>query len=367
MPKTRSPGARGSPQRALSAPVSVLTPAPALAPAGSITWQQALCAWEVGLQSAATRATYTGQVRAFFGTVGVPALDALDFGTLYAYAGSLRLRASSSDPHLLRLAPATVNLKLAALRSFLHFCTDHEWIPPALTADKIARALERMHAQVQRPYQIVESGDELEALLEAAEFAPYDAPRARALVALALGAGLRIAELVALDVGDLANDATSCYVDVRDGKGHKQRQVPISPDVYELVTSYLDSTGRAVHRTADRAAPLFLAHGNRGITRLTTRQARRVIVALARQAGLRAPSLSRKRITPHGLRHSYAIALLAGDRERGREGAPLPAVSKLMGHSSVAVTGRYLAHFERGELARFAPTLRRDRSDQRAP
>jgi integrase len=66
----------------------------------------------------------------------------------------------------------------------------------------------------------------------------------------------------------------------------------------------------------------------------------------------------RKRITPHSLRHSYALDLLAGDPETGRAPAPLPAVSKLLGHSDPKTTMRYLAHFERRDLTTYAPTLR---------
>ncbi len=69
-----------------------------------------------------------------------------------------------------------------------------------------------------------------------------------------------------------------------------------------------------------------------------------------------------QRIALHALRHSYALRVLAGDTEMGQAPAPLPAVSKLLGHSSVAVTGRYLAHFERKELGAFAPMLRRKAS-----
>lgn len=319
-----------------------------------MTWQRALDAWCVKLQSETTRATYAGQVRAFFMVPGVPDLAALDLETLDAYAGALRMRASKDAPPAERLAPATVNLKLAALRSFLTFVRRRGWISPMLSDEAIHDGLQGIRAQVQRPYQIVE-GDELPAMLEAAAADAYDAARALALVALGLGAGLRVAELCALNVGDLASDATGCYVDVRGGKGNKDRQVPIAQDVYELVLAYLAATRRAIHRTADRTTPLFLSRKQRaGSGRLTTRQARRVIVACAHRAGIDANG---KRITPHGLRHSYAIALLTGDAEAGRPGAPLPAVSKLLGHSSIAVTGRYLNHFERRDLAVYAPSL----------
>ncbi len=323
-----------------------------------MTWERALDAWRLKLQSETTRATYASAVRAFFATPGAPDLAALHLETLDAYSGALRLRVGKDAPPATRLAPATVNLKLAGLRSFLAFCRRRGWLSPLLTGEAIADGLAGVRSYTQRPYQIVEGASEREALLDAAAADAYDPARALALIALALGAGLRIAELCALDVGDLANDATGCYVDVRNGKGGKDRQVPIAQDVYEVVAAYLAASDRAVHRTADRATPLFLSRKSRTRNgRLTTRQARRTMMACVHRAGLDA----RKRITPHGLRHSYALQVLAGDPAQGIAAAPLPAVSKLLGHSSVAVTGRYLAHFERKELSAYAPSLRRGR------
>lgn len=347
------PAQRGKRGRSLvlSAPLPARTDE---TPERVTSWTAALVAWRVKLQSETTKATYTSAVKAFFTTPGAPDLSALRLETLDAYRGALAMRASKDAPPDTRLAPSTVNLKLAALRSFLHFCRRRGWTP-GLTSEAIADGLEGISAHVQRPYQIVEGDSELAALLDAAAADAYDPARALALIGLALGAGLRIAELCALDVGDLANDATGPFIDVREGKGRKDRQVPISQDVYEIVAAYLASTGRAVHRTADRGTPLLLSRKSKsGNGRLTTRQARRVILACVHRAGLD----TQKRITPHGLRHSYALRVLAGDPEHGVPAAPLPAVSKLLGHSSVAVTGRYLAHFERRDLGQYAPSLR---------
>ncbi len=247
-----------------------------------MTWERALDTWcREKLQSATTRATYASAVRACFGVAGAPDLADLDVATLSAYAGALRWRAAPSAPPTGRLAPATVNLRLAALRSFLGFCRRRGWLAPALTGEAIADALEGVRAHVQRPYQVIE-GDELGQLLEAAAAEAYDPTRALALVALALGAGLRVAELCALDAGDLhrevhrdtTREVVEWYVDVRSGKGGKDRQVPIAQDVYELVAAYLTDTGRTTHRTADRATPLLLSRNClHGSGRLTTRQA----------------------------------------------------------------------------------------------
>lgn len=330
----------------------------ALAGAGSVageavTWQRALDAWMLKLESEQTRATYASQVRAFFETPGAPDLPALDVGILDAYAGSLRLRTSKSAPPDVRLAPSTINLKLAALRSFLGFTRRRGWLAPTLTGEAISDALGGIKAHVQRPYEVVE-GNELGELLRVAGEDQYQPARTVALIALGLGAGLRVAELCALDVGDLIADRNGTYVDVRGGKGNKDRQVPISADVYERVQHYITETGRSPHRTADRSTPLLLSRKCReGAGRLTTRQARRIIEATADRADL----TGARHITPHALRHSYALRVLAGDPDAGQAGAPLPAVAKLLGHSSVAVTGRYLAHFERQELAAYAPKL----------
>ena len=333
-------------------------PAEPPAPYIPLTWERALEQWALHLRSAKTRATYLSQVRAFLreASAAAPTPTALTFEMLDAYAGALAYRAEKESDPARRLAPATVNLKIAALRSFLQFARKRRWLAADLTGELIGDALVGIKTFVQRPYQIVE-GMEQTRLLDAAVSATNPA-RAQALIGLGLGAGLRLAELCALDVGDLATDATSCYVDVRQGKGHKDRQVPIADDVYALVLAYLAETGRAVWATADRATPLFLsrnrhnAHGGR----LSERQAQAIIEDCAQRAGLLARG---KHITTHSLRHSYGIDLLKGDAESGRPGAPLPAVAKMMGHSSVAVTGRYLAHFERGELSAYAPRLRR--------
>jgi site-specific recombinase XerD len=339
----------------------VVATAGALIPAApvdvdAVTWERAIVAWEARMESADTRRTYTATARALARTPGVPPLHLVDVGILDAYAGALRARTARDAPPGRRLAPATANVRLAAVRSFLAFCRLRGWLSPALTRDHIADALRGVRATVRRPYEAVAGGD-VTALLDGAAAAPYEAARSYALIALGLGAGLRVAELVALDAGDMRSDGEHAYVDVRAGKGRKDRQVPIARDVEAACLAYLDSTGRSPRRTRDRETPLFLSRKRQASAgRLTTGRARALVAEAAQRAGLLDAG---RRITPHALRHSYALRLLLGDAEAGQEGAPLPAVSKLLGHSSVAVTGRYLDHFERRDLARYAPALSR--------
>lgn len=324
-----------------------------------LSWERALAAWLTHLRSERTRATYAASVRAFWTVEGMPqTLDALTVEHLDAYAGALALRAEAVTEQAARLAPATVNLRLAALRSFLAFCRRRKWLAPDLTAEAIADALTGVRASVQRPYQVLDA-DELEALRYAASEDPWQAARAVALAVLAWGSGLRVAELVALNVGDILQDRGGAFLDVRSGKGRKQRQVPISEDVLALMVKYLRATGRELHRAADRGAPLFVstpaAIRRTADRRLSVRHAQRIITEAAKRAGFDNVG---KHISPHALRHSYALRVLSGDPTTGQEPAPLPAVSKLLGHSGVAVTGRYVNHFERADLQRYAPRLR---------
>ncbi len=322
-----------------------------------VTWDRALQAWlRNKIQNENTRRAYGDAVRLLFTTPGAPDLADMTPEALDAFGGALRAKAephrgaAGGEGHA--LAPATVNMRLAAMRSFLAFCRRRGWLSERITAEVIADALESVRAEVKRPYEVVER-DETPALLRAAAYDRTDPQRAVALLALGLGAGLRVAELCALSVGDIRRDAvTGYYVDVREGKGRKQRQVPISSSVARVVAEYLRRTGRDHETPPD--APLFLQRKRRvNGGRLSPRHARAIVVDAARRAGL----LDAKRITPHALRHSYALSLLMGDEASGRPPAPLPAVSKLLGHSNVAVTGRYLDHFDRAELAKYAPAL----------
>ena len=141
-----------------------------------------------------------------------------------------------------------------------------------------------------------------------------------ALFTLLYGSGLRIAEALALDVGNAPVAGKAMLV---TGKGAKQRMVPVLPAVAEAVACWL-----ALHpRSAERPAPLFI--GVRG-ERLNAGVAQRSLRDFRRLAGLP------EHATPHALRHSFATHLLAG-------GADLRSIQDLLGHASLSTTQRYTA------------------------
>lgn len=164
--------------------------------------------------------------------------------------------------------------------------------------------------------------EEVTALLDApAARAAGDEPpvRARDDAALELlyGCGLRVAELCALDVGDVDLERRT----VRAwGKGSKQRQVPLGEPAADAVRRWLAGPRAALLTTASPPEALLV---NRRGRRLTPRDVRRI---LDRRAA--APT------HPHALRHTYATHLLDG-------GADLRAVQELLGHADLATTQIY--------------------------
>jgi site-specific recombinase XerD len=311
----------------MSLPVPAL-PAPALTT--TTPWETVVEAYlDAAIDSPHTRRAYKRHLRYGFDVLGVATVSELSGADLARY----RAAVVSSD-----LAPGSQAQALAALRSFMAWSRTlgaHQ-----LSSDVIRTALKTPKAVVRRPYRTLGETD------IATVLATASTARDRALLATLLGAGLRAAEAVGLDVTDLHDDPDGgLVIAVRRGKGRKDRQVPVQHDVARLLLAYLAETGR---RLGD-PRPLFRAHdrgvARRGRARLSTRAVGYLVHAALERAGLVA-----KAISPHSLRHTYAIRAL-------RAGGNVIAVQKLLGHASIATTQRYLDHLALGELRAAVPPL----------
>jgi integrase/recombinase XerD len=167
------------------------------------------------------------------------------------------------------------------------------------------------------------SVDEVERLLEAAGFDQTPlALRDRALLELLYGTGARISEAVGLAVDDL--DRGTGLVRL-DGKGGKQRIVPVGSYAQRAVEAYL-VRGRPGLAAAGRGASALFLNARGG--RLSRQSAWTVLRAAAEKAGLT------MEVSPHTLRHSFATHLLDG-------GADVRVVQELLGHASVTTTQVY--------------------------
>jgi site-specific recombinase XerD len=254
--------------------------------------------------SQATRRAYRSDVEEFCGWLEEHGtkLDAVDVRILADYVAWLGGRRGR------KLAPTTISRKLAAVRAFLKHALGPERVPDARLAPRRPRRLPDAPAAA-----------EIERTLEALE---GDGPiplRNRALVELVYSAGLRSAEAVGLDLGDV--DFEQELVHVRRAKGGKERVIPLGEEAALWLARYLRETRPALATGANDA--FFLSARGR---RLDTSTLRRIVPH------------------PHRLRHAFATHLLEG-------GADLRTIQELLGHASLSTTQVY-SHVDPRHLRR---------------
>jgi site-specific recombinase XerD len=254
--------------------------------------------------SEGTRRAYRGDVGEFCDWLEKHriALEQVDIRVLSDYVASLGQRRAR------KLAPTTISRKLAAVRAFLRHALGPERVPDGRLAPRRPRRLPDAPTPV-----------EIERLLSALEGDGAIAIRNRALVELVYSAGLRSAEAVGLDLGDV--DFEQELVHVRRGKGGKDRVIPLGEEAQHWLARYLRDARPELASGANDA--LFLSARGR---RLDTSTLRRI-----------APH-------PHRLRHAFATHLLEG-------GADLRTIQELLGHSSLSTTQVY-SHVDPRHLRR---------------
>ena len=212
--------------------------------------------------------------------------------------------------HLARrkLSRASIARHLSALRSFFKYLMregDVESNP--------ARAVATPRREKHLPSVLQSS--EIAVLLEGPDASSPLGIRDRAWLELLYASGLRISELVGIDIDDI--ELRARLVKVR-GKGSKERIVPFGTKAEAAIRAYLDV------RNSEEDA-LFVNYRGQ---RITVRSVRRLFSRYVREASLRAG------VSPHTLRHSFATHLL-------NAGADLRAIQELLGHASLSTTQRY--------------------------
>jgi len=202
-------------------------------------------------------------------------------------------------------APA-MNSHVAALRFF--FTT---------TIDRPDLSRRLIRTPYPRKLPTVLSPDEVARLLAATTCIKH-----RAAVAVAYGAGLRVAEVAALKVGDI--DSERMLIRVERGKGGRYRNAMLSPDLLALLRAWWKE-GR---RQGAMLPGGWLFPGQNPVRPIATRQLARVVDDAARAAGIA------KRVSPHTLRHSFATHLL-------EDGVDIRVIQVLLGHAKLDSTALY--------------------------
>ena len=228
------------------------------------------------------------------------------------------------------------NVRLAAIRSFFRFAAMHEPAHGAL----IQRVLAIPQKRFDRDLVSFLTRAEIEALLAEPDRMTQIGRRDHALLALAVQTGLRVSELTGLRVEDLAFGVGAhvrCH-----GKGRKERCTPLTRQTAALMRSWL---------AENRAAATDLVFPSPRGSKLSRDAVERLVSKYAKAAARRCPTLARKHVTPHVLRHSTAVGLLEAGVDRA-------VIALWLGHESVETTQMYLdadlATKERA-LARTAP------------
>lgn len=175
------------------------------------------------------------------------------------------------------------------------------------------------------------SVEEIDELIDAIDMSKQEAVRNRAIIETLYGSGLRVSELINLTIDHLFLQEQYIIV---EGKGSKQRLVPLSPVAAGWIESWLE---QREHMEIKPKCGAYLFLNRRGAN-LTRQMIFHIIKTLAELAGIK------KTVSPHTLRHSFATHLLEG-------GANLRAIQEMLGHESLSTTELYV-HLDRSGLRR---------------
>jgi len=227
----------------------------------------------------------------------------------------LELRGYVAALHEAGYAKSTIARRLASMRSFFRFGQREGWIDT-----NPAKPLRNPRKGRNLPHFL--TGEEIGRLLQAPSPEDLFGLRDRAILETMYSAGLRVSELVGLNLSDL--DFEAGVVRVR-GKGRRERLSPIGSYAVRALNRWLPLRPLSPREVAGAQSPVFV---NKFGRRLTTRSVARMLEKHLRTTGLD------RRTTPHSLRHSFATHLLDA-------GADIRSVQELLGHKSLVTTQIY--------------------------
>lgn len=229
-----------------------------------------------------------------------------------------------STLHDIGLSPRSQARMITGMRAFFRFLIMEDYVinDPSRLID-----LPRLSRELPDVLTI----QEIDAMIAAIPPEKDESLRNHAIIETLYGSGLRVSELVAARISRLNLREEVLIV---DGKGNKQRMVPLSPAAISLIKEYLPTRERLNIKPAGQDV-IFLNRRGAPLSRVMVFY---IIRDLAAMAGIT------KTVSPHTLRHSFATHLLEG-------GANLRAIQEMLGHESIATTELYL-HLDRSKLRR---------------
>ncbi len=228
----------------------------------------------------------------------------------------------SAGLHDIGIHPRSQARIISGIKSFFHFLIMADY----LEADP-SELLEGPKIGLKLPEVL--TVEEIDSIIAAIDLSKNEGQRNRAILETLYSCGLRVSELTNLKLSDLYFDEGFIKV---EGKGSKQRLVPISPRAIKEIKFYFIDRNRGKIKK-EYEDYVFLARWGKNISRIMVFH---LIKELAQTAGIT------KNISPHTFRHSFATHLLEG-------GANLRAIQCMLGHESIAATEIY-THIDRSML-----------------
>ena len=227
-----------------------------------------------------------------------------------------------ADLHDLGISSRSQARIISGLKSFFRFLKleNHINTNPTLLLES---------PRIGRKLPEVLSIEDIDKMISCIDLSTNEGQRNRAIIETLYSCGLRVSELVNLEINKIFLEEE--YVVIK-GKGNKERIVPISPVAIHEIKLYLNDRQHLDIKPGEENI-LFLNRRGRRLTRVMIFY---IIKQLAELAGIR------KEISPHTLRHSFATHLLEG-------GANLRAIQQMLGHESIATTEIYI-HIDRTRL-----------------
>lgn len=224
--------------------------------------------------------------------------------------------------HDMEISPRSQARIISGIKSFFRYLKLEDYIDenPSLLLEA---------PQIGRHLPEVLSVEEIDSMIDCIDMSKAEGQRNRAIIETLYGCGLRVSELINLEINKLFLDEG--YIVVK-GKGSKERMVPISEVAIHEINLYLDQR-RHMDISPNEDNFLFLNYKGTHMSRIMIFK---IIKQLAELAGIK------REISPHTLRHSFATHLLEG-------GANLRAIQQMLGHESIATTEIYI-HIDRTRL-----------------
>ena len=264
-----------------------------------------------------------------------------DLLKLETYLADIHLKAEDASNEILRdfiieiaslgIHPRSQARVLSSIRSFYHFL-----IYKNKRDDDPTELLESPKTGLRLPEVL--SVKEIDRIIEAIDLSKAEGQRNKAIIETLYGSGLRVSELINIELSKIYFAEGYMLV---EGKGSKQRLVPLSPQSIRQIELWkVDRNLLRVKKGSEDV--LFL---NRRGAKLTRAMIFTIVKELAAMAGIR------KNVSPHTFRHSFATHLL-------ENGANLRAIQQLLGHESITTTELYThidVHFLRETILEFHP------------